>query len=227
MGVAVSNENSSNLPQQQQQQQRTVIQVMPSANELPRKEGELLKYKNIFTGWGKRYFRLDRSYLHYFETKYTHAPLATITRSEISDVKLSTQFPEKENVFEVVHKGGLVWYCQATSPGELVSWMQALSPVPFVLDASKYPMVSQPPPEQSQEFEFVAVPPYNPPPTVPSPYSNLMDDAHQTAYINQTPHDHCHHGPPTVHHHSPPPPYSAGGQRPPLNNVPPYDANHN
>lgn len=33
------------------------------------KEGELKKYKNLWSGWGTRYFRLERMYLHYFESK--------------------------------------------------------------------------------------------------------------------------------------------------------------
>jgi len=33
------------------------------------KEGELKKYKNLWSGWGKRYFKLERMYLHYFESK--------------------------------------------------------------------------------------------------------------------------------------------------------------
>ena len=33
------------------------------------KEGELRKYKNLWSGWGKRYFKLERMYLHYFESK--------------------------------------------------------------------------------------------------------------------------------------------------------------
>lgn len=34
------------------------------------KEGELRKYKNVWSGWGRRYFKLERMYLHYFESKY-------------------------------------------------------------------------------------------------------------------------------------------------------------
>ena len=33
------------------------------------KEGELKKYKNLWSGWGTRYFKLERMYLHYFESK--------------------------------------------------------------------------------------------------------------------------------------------------------------
>lgn len=34
------------------------------------KDGNLKKYRNIFYGWSTRYFRLERSYLHYFEAPH-------------------------------------------------------------------------------------------------------------------------------------------------------------
>ena len=42
------------------------------------KEGELRKYKNLWSGWGKRYFKLERMYLHYFESKDVSAILKAL-----------------------------------------------------------------------------------------------------------------------------------------------------
>lgn len=172
------------------------------SSEERKKEGELLKYKSVISGWGKRYFRLERSYLHYFKTKYTHEPSATVTRGEISQVKRSTIFPDKKFAFEIQAKNG-VWYCQAKSEEEMLSWIQALSPVSFVAPdphpiapCVQLPPVSAPPlpPASSEE-----------PPSYDSPYRALMNEAHHTAFVSNTPHQ--------CVHNSPPPPYNPGFQR--------------
>ena len=33
------------------------------------KEGYLFKYRNKLSGWDNRYFKLDKMYIHYYETK--------------------------------------------------------------------------------------------------------------------------------------------------------------
>lgn len=37
---------------------------------LLQKEGCLMKYTNVFSGWARRYCKLDRNYFHYFENQY-------------------------------------------------------------------------------------------------------------------------------------------------------------
>ncbi|XP_057315126.1 pleckstrin homology domain-containing family A member 2-like [Hydractinia symbiolongicarpus] len=217
MGIAASQ------PQQQVITHTNIctrtVQVMPSSSGVNKKEGELLKYKNVLSGWGKRYFKLERTYLHYFETKHTHKPLATVTRGEISEVKPSKAFPGKVNVFEILLKSGIVWYCQASSPEDMVSWLQSLSPIPIMLDSTQYPTIpldeafveihAPPPQEQMQPSPF---PPVSPLP--PSPYRDLMHQAHHTAQTCNTPH--------VCQHYSPPPPYSAEESLPPVPPPPDY-----
>lgn len=43
----------------------------------------------------------------------SHNPIATITRGEIAQIKQSAAFPGRNNVFEIVQKSGVIWYCQA------------------------------------------------------------------------------------------------------------------
>ena len=38
------------------------------------KEGELQKYRNMLTGWSRRYCKLDRNYFHYFASKFVSGP---------------------------------------------------------------------------------------------------------------------------------------------------------
>ena len=45
------------------------LQLHKSFLFMLQKEGELKKYKNLWSGWGTRYFKLERMYLHYFESK--------------------------------------------------------------------------------------------------------------------------------------------------------------
>lgn len=42
-------------------------------------------------------------------------PVNSVTRGDIDEVKLSTAFPDKQNVFEIHTKSGLVWYLQSNS----------------------------------------------------------------------------------------------------------------
>ncbi|KAJ7373364.1 Protein yif1b [Desmophyllum pertusum] len=160
----------------------------------PTKEGELRKYKNLWSGWGTRYFKLERMYLHYFESKDAPTPVNTVTRGDIHTVKLSTSFPDKQNVFEVHTKSGVLWYLQTTSPEEMVSWMRALMP--------SYTECTQ---DEQQLPEPVE-------PTAPHaildphlPYNGPLPHIYPNLYSPGSPlHD------PSVHGctgHSPPPPY--------------------
>ncbi|XP_078349339.1 uncharacterized protein LOC144634295 [Oculina patagonica] len=165
----------------------------------PTKEGELRKYKNLWSGWGTRYFKLERMYLHYFESKDAPTPVNTVTRGDINAVKLSTSFPDRQNVFEVHTKSGVVWYLQATSAEEMVSWMRALMPSytdQYTVD-EQHQQVSQP------------VEPTAPPHAVlnpqQGPYNGPLPHIYPNLYSPGAPlHD------PSVHgnaEHSPPPPY--------------------
>ena len=220
--------------QQQQQQHcdpvvvnqggRPFYRIMPHTPQTPRKEGVLMKYRNVWSGWAQRYFKLERTYLHYFETRHTHTPLQTITRGEIANVKTSTQFPDKPNAFEIHLKNGTVWYCQASSSDEMIDWMRVLSTAPILVPVPAH--VEEP----AEPFECISVLPvniqYHPTPgntqlhptypipaeegcsmrsTTPSPYKEIHNTAHDVAH---------HHG---YHTHAdkddccpdtPPPPYS-------------------
>ena len=174
----------------------SVVKIMPNSAAVPRKQGELLKYRNVWHGWGKRYFKLERMYLHYFESKHDHTPLQTTTRGEIAQVKTSAAFPEKANVFEIVLKNGTIWYCQAASSEEMIDWMRSLSTVPIIVDSSS--MVEQP----AEPFECIhpgplnpVNPPFNPtypnpeagcsiPTATPSPYKEVHDEAHGVAHAH-------------------------------------------
>lgn len=166
----------------------------------PTKEGELGKYKNLWSGWGRRYFKLERMYLHYFESKDAPSPVNTVTRGDINAVKSSTSFPDRQNVFEVHTKSGIVWYLQATSPEEMISWMRALMPSysdQCTLDEQQSQQVTQ------------ALEPTAPPQTVfdpqQGPYNGPLPHIYPNLYSPGAPlHD------PTLHgstEHSPPPPY--------------------
>lgn len=163
----------------------------------PTKEGELRKYKNLWSGWGKRYFKLERMYLHYFESKDAPTPVNTVTRGDIDTVKLSTSFPGQQNVFEVHTKSGLVWYLQTSSHEELVSWMKALMPsyVDSALDEGRYqaphPLEPTAPPLEVGLNQG----PYNGP--QPHIYPNLYSPG--APLYDPRVHGHT--------EHSPPPPY--------------------
>lgn len=100
------------------------------------KEGELMKYRNMLYGWKKYYFKLERSYLHYFEGKYTSEPKGTITRGEISRLKFSKEL--RLNGFEIHMNSGDVWHLKAASHEERMEWMRALQPEAYIVD----PMVN-------------------------------------------------------------------------------------
>lgn len=160
----------------------------------PTKEGELKKYKNLWSGWGTRYFKLERMYLHYFESKDAPSPLNSITRGDIDTAKLSTAFPDKQNVFEIHTKSGIVWYLQSTSHDEMVSWLKALMPTcqESIADELSH--------QVAQPLEPTA------PPPVTEPYHGPLPHIYPNLYSPGAPlYD------PRVHvsqtEHSPPPPY--------------------
>ncbi|XP_065661548.1 pleckstrin homology domain-containing family A member 1 isoform X3 [Hydra vulgaris] len=130
--------------------------MLPSGGgvQLPRKEGDLLKYGSLLSGWSPRFFKLERSYLHYYKNKYTHLPTATITRGEISCVKPSTAFPDRKNVFEIVQTKGIVWYCQTSTPEEMRSWIEALTSQSSTLSSQRPSSLSPPSSKYSPVPDF-------------------------------------------------------------------------
>ncbi|KAK2554142.1 hypothetical protein P5673_024496 [Acropora cervicornis] len=160
----------------------------------PTKEGELKKYKNLWSGWGTRYFKLERMYLHYFESKDAPTPVNSVTRGDIDEVKLSTAFPDKQNVFEIHTKSGLVWYLQSNSNEEMVCWLKAL--MPSYADSLPEEQCHQ----VSQSLERTTVPeptqgPYN------GPFPHIYPNLYTPGAPLYDPRVHGH----TVY--SPPPPY--------------------
>lgn len=105
------------------------------SSEIRLKEGELRKYRNRWHGWKKYYFKFGRSYLHYFETKYTATPIGTITRGEISEVAFSKDQPVVG--FEIHLKSGEIWYLEASSHEERMDWMRTLKPDANIVDPFK------------------------------------------------------------------------------------------
>ena len=58
------------------------------------KEGVLKKYKNLWSGWGTRYFKLERMYLHYFESKdvsTTHTLTVTVISTITNLLQITNQ----------------------------------------------------------------------------------------------------------------------------------------
>ncbi|XP_031563827.1 dual adapter for phosphotyrosine and 3-phosphotyrosine and 3-phosphoinositide-like [Actinia tenebrosa] len=155
----------------------------------PTKEGHLRKYRNIFLGWAKRYFRLERSYLHYFEAPYAPEPLGSITRGDIADVNECNQFQGKTNVFELHTKSGVVWFLQADSSEEMYSWMKVLVPTKDLpssqdqVSPSGFVVVSDNSPQPTQILQYPGgspqwqgLPgPYNPPPMQPGQVGPQFD----------------------------------------------------
>lgn len=105
----------------------------------PTKEGPLFKYRNFWSGWAQRYFKLDKCYLHYLEAKHAPEPLESVPRGLIISAKPSDAYPDKQFVFEIQQKSGTVWYAQATSMEEMLEWIRVLSPVPTLLNPDLYP----------------------------------------------------------------------------------------
>ena len=103
--------------------------------EIRLKGEELTKYRNVWHGWKKYYFKLERSYLHYFETQYTAKPTGTTTRGEISEVTFSKDHPTIG--FEIHLKSGEIWYIQAPSHEERMDWMRTLKPDAIISDPFK------------------------------------------------------------------------------------------
>lgn len=166
----------------------------------PTKEGELRKYKNVWFGWGTRYFKLERMYLHYFESKYAPTPVNTVTRGDIDKVKLSDSFPDKKNVFEVHTKSGIVWYLQCATPEEMWSWMTAL--MPQHTECTKEDKENQG--QQTAEPVEPTAPPVSRPPHQ-GPYTGPLPHIYPDLYGPGSPyHDLSVHG---GTEHSPPPSY--------------------
>ncbi|XP_046849509.1 dual adapter for phosphotyrosine and 3-phosphotyrosine and 3-phosphoinositide-like [Xenia sp. Carnegie-2017] len=95
------------------------------SSELRTKEGELQKLRRL-KGWKTYYFKLERSYLHYFETEYTAKPIETKTRGDISKVELSKE--DSITGFDIIFKSGDTWHLQAETNEERLDWMKTLKP---------------------------------------------------------------------------------------------------
>jgi len=94
------------------------------------KDGLLSKYRNFLLGWGVRYIKLDRSYLHNFEAKDAPNPAGSIVRGEIVRVCINVSFKGAAgpNVFDVVCRNGTTWYLKASSWEEMADWMICIWP---------------------------------------------------------------------------------------------------
>ena len=92
---------------------------------LPTKEGYLQKYRNKLSGWENRYFKLDRTYLHYYEAKDAPTPRKTVLRTDIISAQPSDSFPGRSNVLELVVKGTDKWYIQFEFEYQLKEWAKA------------------------------------------------------------------------------------------------------
>ncbi|XP_065058561.1 pleckstrin homology domain-containing family A member 2-like [Rhopilema esculentum] len=110
----------------------------------PTKEGPLFKYRNFWSGWAQRYFKLDKCYVHYFETKHAPEPIDSVPRGSIISVKPSDAFSDKKFVFEIQQKSGTVWFVQASTMEEMIQWIKVLSPVPILLNPDLYPTTTCP-----------------------------------------------------------------------------------
>lgn len=94
------------------------------------KDGLLSKYRNFLLGWGVRYIKLDRSYLHNFEAKDAPNPAGSIVRGEIVRVCINVSFKGAAgpNVFDIVCRNGTTWYLKASSWAEMADWMICIWP---------------------------------------------------------------------------------------------------
>eukprot|EP00112_Aurelia_sp_Birch-Aquarium-sp1_P012200 Seg2564.7 transcript_id=Seg2564.7/GoldUCD/mRNA.D3Y31 product="Rho GTPase-activating protein 25" protein_id=Seg2564.7/GoldUCD/D3Y31 len=105
----------------------------------PTKEGPLIKYRNFWSGWMQRYFKLDKCYLHYFEAKHAPEPIDSVPRGSIISAKPSDAFQDRQFVFEIQQKSGTLWYAQASSMDEMIEWIRVLSPIPTMINPDMYP----------------------------------------------------------------------------------------
>eukprot|EP00117_Sycon_ciliatum_P032593 scpid62312/ scgid25244/ len=95
------------------------------------KEGELWKYRNMLSGWAKRYCKLDRNYLHYYTTKFESSPVASAIRGDIMRAAPTqpgwTTYPFS---FEVTQRDGTTWYFRANNQADMDVWLEALNAGP-------------------------------------------------------------------------------------------------
>jgi len=94
------------------------------------KEGYLDRYKNFLMGWGTRFIKMDRSYLHHFEAKDAPNPGGSLVRGEITRCCINHSFKGAAGpyVFDVVCRNGSIWYLRAKSWEEMAEWMLAIFP---------------------------------------------------------------------------------------------------
>lgn len=92
---------------------------------LPTKEGYLQKYRNKLSGWENRYFKLDRTYLHYYDAKDAPVPRKTVLRTDIQSAQPTDAFPGKPNVLELTIKGADKWSIQFEYEYQLKEWARA------------------------------------------------------------------------------------------------------
>ena len=86
----------------------------------------LQKYRNKLAGWENRYFKLDRTYLHYSETKDSPTSRKTCIRTDVYSVYVSSGIPDRPNCLEITLKNGDKWIVQCVSEFEMKEWAKAL-----------------------------------------------------------------------------------------------------
>jgi len=94
------------------------------------KDGFLGKYKNFLMGWGTKYVKLDRSYLHNFDARDAPNPSGSLVRGQIARCSLNQSFKGAAGpyVFDVICKNGTTWYLRAKSWEEMADWMLSIFP---------------------------------------------------------------------------------------------------
>lgn len=94
------------------------------------KEGYLDRYKNFLMGWGTRFVKMDRSYLHHFDAKDAPNPGGSLVRGEITRCCINHSFKGAAGpyVFDVVCRNGATWYLRAKSWEDMAEWMLAIFP---------------------------------------------------------------------------------------------------
>lgn len=109
---------------------KTDMSKVDSGYAVTSKEGYLDRYKNFLMGWGTRFVKLDRSYLHHFEAKDSPNPGGSIVRGEVTRCCINHSFKGAAGpyVFDVVCKNGTTWYLRAKTWEEMAEWMLAIHP---------------------------------------------------------------------------------------------------
>lgn len=128
------------------------------------KDGFLDKYKNFLMGWGTKYMKMDRSYLHNFDAKDAPNPSSSLVRGQITRCSINHSFKGAAgpHVFDVICKNGTTWYLRARSWEEMADWMLSIFPdSKFELDRLRE--------GTSQAVLHPGVPPSLPPPLMPQP----------------------------------------------------------